>query len=229
MDNTKDGPQYRLELDNKIIFLNNQKFELLNHINQCGSITEASKQVHIPYKRALKYIGDLEFDFENRIVSTKIGGKGGGGSKLTHQGELILKEFRKVNSILKLHADVNEIEGVISDIDVENKIANIYLNGNKVILPVRENFSVGDKVLVLIRPEDIFVKLKSHESNVKNEFKGKITSMKLKSHRVRLDVDIGTNNLSVEVNNYVMKNLKLDLAKEVYIGFKASALTVIKI
>lgn len=229
MDNIQDGQQYRLELDNKIIFLNNQKFELLNHINQCGSITEASKHVQISYKRALKYIGDLEFDFDNRIVSTKIGGKGGGGSKLTRQGELILKEFRKVNSILKMHADVNEIEGIISDIDTKNKIANIYLSENKVILPLRGNFAVGDKVLVLISPKDIFVNLKSHESSVKNELKGKITSMKLKNRTVSLTVDVGTTNLFVEVSTYDMKELNLDLGKEIYIGFKAASLTVIKI
>lgn len=226
--NKQDGLQYRLNLENRIIMLNNQKFQLLNLINECGSITEASKKVHIPYKRALKYIGDLEDDFDNRIVATKIGGKGGGGSKLTFQGKLILKEYRKVNGILKMHTDVNEIEGTICDINVKNKIAKIHLNGYKVILPLRGNFDVGDKVLVLIRPEDIFVILNSHESGVKNVFKGKITSMKLKADMIRLTVDIGTRDIFVEVSNYTLEHLNLDLGKEVYIGFKAAASTVIK-
>lgn len=229
MDNTGDIPQYRLKLDNKVIILNKQKFELLNYIYECGSITEASKQVQIPYKRALKYIGDLENDFNNRIVSTKIGGKGGGGSKLTYSGKLILKEYRKVNNILKMHGYVNEIEGKISDIDVKNKIATIQLNGNKVILPIIGNFDIGDKVLVLISPEDIFVKLKTQESSVKNVFKGKIISMKLKDHMTMLTVDIGGINLFVEVTDYFREQLNLNLGKEVCIGFKAAALTVIKI
>jgi molybdate transport system regulatory protein len=229
MYNALDGPQYRLKLDDKIILLNDQKFELLNYIDEYGSITEASKQVHISYRRALKYIGDLENDFNNRIVSTKIGGKGGGGSKLTDQGKLILKEYIKVNSILKMHADVNEIEGTISDIDVKNRIANIYLNDNKIILPLRENFDVGDKVLVLIRPEDIFIKLKAQDSSVKNIFKGKIISMNLQNQMVRLTVDIGAINLFVEVTDYLKEQLNLNLGKAVYIGFKAAALTVIKI
>nr|WP_319373529.1 TOBE domain-containing protein [uncultured Methanobacterium sp.] len=230
MDNARDGPQYRLKLDNKIILLNNRKFELLKYIDECGSITKASQQVKIPYRSALKYIEDLENDVNNTIVSTKRGGKGGGGgSKLTDQGKLILKEYRKVNSILKMHADVNEIEGTISDIDVENKIANIYLNGNKVILPLRGNFDIGDKVLVLISPEDIFVMLKPQESSVRNVFKGKIISMKLKDHLVRLTVDLGEISLFVDVTEYSREQLNLNLGKEVYIGFKAAALAMVKI
>ncbi|WP_321423145.1 TOBE domain-containing protein [uncultured Methanobacterium sp.] len=230
MDNARDGPQYRLKLDNKIILLNNRKFELLKYIDECGSITKASQQVKIPYRSALKYIEDLENDVNNTIVSTKRGGKGGGGgSKLTEQGKIILKEYRKVNSILKMHADVNEIEGTISDIDVENKIANIYLNGNKVILPLRGNFDIGDKVLVLISPEDIFVMLKPQESSVRNVFKGKIISMKLKDHLVRLTVDLGEISLFVDVTEYSREQLNLTLGKEVYIGFKAAALAMVKI
>jgi len=230
MDNARDGPQYRLKLDNKIILLNNRKFELLKYIDECGSITKASQQVKIPYRSALKYIEDLENDVNNTIVSTKRGGKGGGGgSKLTDQGKLILKEYRKVNSILKMHADVNEIEGTISDIDVENKIANIFLNGNKVILPLRGNFDIGDKVLVLISPEDIFVMLKPQESSVRNVFKGKIISMKLKDHLVRLTVDLGEISLFVDVTEYSREQLNLTLGKEVYIGFKAAALAMVKI
>lgn len=230
MDNARDGPQYRLKLDNKIILLNNRKFELLKYIDECGSITKASQQVKIPYRSALKYIEDLENDVNNTIVSTKRGGKGGGGgSKLTEQGKIILKEYRKVNSILKMHADVNEIEGTISDIDVENKIANIYLNGNKVILPLRGNFDIGDKVLVLISPEDIFVMLKPQESSVRNVFKGKIISMKLKDHLVRLTVDLGEISLFVDVTEYSREQLNLTLGKEIYIGFKAAALAMVKI
>ena len=80
-----------------------------------------------------------------------------------------------------MHRDVNEIEGNISEIDAENKIASICLDEKKVILPLRGNFSLGDRVLVLISPEDIFVMLEPQESSVRNVFKGKITSMVLKN------------------------------------------------
>jgi len=230
MDNVKGGPQYRLKLDDKIVLLNKRKFKLLKFIDECGSIMKASKQAHIPYRSALKYIENLENEVNNSVVSTKRGGRGGGGgSKLTKEGKLILKEYRKVDSILKMHADVNEIEGKICDIDVENKIANIYLDGNKVILPLRGNFNVGDKVLVLISPDDIFVMLEPQESSVRNVFKGKITSMELKNNLVRLNVNLGETSLFVDVTEYAREQLDLNLGKNVYIGFKAAAIAMVKL
>ncbi len=230
MDSAKEGPQYRLKLDDKIILLNKRKFKLLKFIDECGSIMQAAKQAQIPYRSALKYIENLEKDVNHTVVSTKRGGKGGGGgSKLTNEGKQILKEYRKVDSILKMHADVNEIEGEISDIDVENKIANIYLNGNKVILPLRGNFKIGDRVLALISPDDIFVMLEPQESSVRNVFPGKITGMELKDNLVRLNVNLGEISLFVDVTEYAREQLNLNLGKEVYVGFKAAAIAMVKI
>ena len=36
MDKTKNGPQYRLKFDDKIILLNKKKFKLLENIDECG-------------------------------------------------------------------------------------------------------------------------------------------------------------------------------------------------
>ena len=122
MDKTKNGPQYRLKFDDKIILLNKKKFKLLENIDECGSIMKASKKENIPYRSALKYIEELETESNKSIVSTQRGGKGGGGeSKLTENGKSILKEYRKVESILKMHDDVNEIESIINDIDEKNR------------------------------------------------------------------------------------------------------------
>jgi molybdate transport system regulatory protein len=230
MDKTKNGPQYRLKFDDKIILLNKKKFKLLENIDECGSIMKASKKENIPYRSALKYIEELETESNKSIVSTQRGGKGGGGeSKLTENGKSILKEYRKVESILKMHDDVNEIESVINDIDEKNKIANIKLNKENVILPLRGNFAVGDKVLVLISPEDVFVMLEPQESSVRNIFPGKIIGMELKNHLVRLNVDTGEIALFVDVTEYAREQLNLTLGKEIYIGFKAAAIAMVKI
>ena len=230
MDKTKNGPQYRLKFDDKIILLNKKKFKLLENIDECGSIMEASKKENIPYRSALKYIEELEKETNKSIVSTQRGGKGGGGeSKLTNNGKLILKEYRKVESILKMHDDVNEIETNIIDIDQENKIANINLNHEKVILPLRGNYNIGDKVLVLISPDDIFVMLEPQESSVRNIFKGKITSMEIKNHLIRLNINLGEINLFADITEYAREQLNLNLGKEVFIGFKAAAISMVKI
>lgn len=230
MDRSKEGPQYRLKFNDNIILINKKKFTLLKFIDECDSITNASKKAGIPYRSALKYIEDLEKELDKRIVSTQRGGKGGGGeSKLTSDGKAILKEYRKVESILKMHADVNEIEGNIKEIDYENKIAAIYLNGKKIILPLRGDFKVDDRVLVLISPEDIFVMLKPQESSVRNILPGKIVKMEFKDHLVRLNVNSGELNLFADVTEYAREQLNLTLGKEVYIGFKAAALAMVKI
>ena len=230
MTNSRSGPQYRLKIVDNLILLDKKTFDLLKYIDDCGSITKASQKAGIPYRSALKYIENIEKDINSEVVSTKRGGKGGGGgTKLTNNGKLILKEYRKVDSILKMHADVNEIEGNISEIDNENKIASIYLNEKKIILPVRGNFNVGDRVLVLISPENIFVMLEPQESSVRNIFEGKITGMELKDHLIRLNVDLGQINLFVDITEYAREQLNLTLGKVVYIGFKAAAIAMVKI
>ena len=230
MTSSRDGPQYRIKIVDNLILLDKKTFKLLKFIDDCGSITKASEKAGVPYRSALKYIENLENDINSVIVSTKRGGKGGGGgSKLTDKGKLILKEYRKVDSILKMHRDVNEIEGNISEIDAENKIASIYLDEKKVILPLRGNFSLGDRVLVLISPEDIFVMLEPQESSVRNVFKGKITSMVLKNPLVRLNIELGNINLFADVTEYSREQLNLNLGKIVFIGFKAASLAMVKI
>jgi molybdate transport system regulatory protein len=230
MTNSRSGPQYRLKIVDNLILLDKKTFDLLKYIDDCGSITKASQKAGIPYRSALKYIEIIEKDINSEVVLTKRGGKGGGGgTKLTNNGKLILKEYRKVDSILKMHADVNEIEGNISEIDNENKIASIYLKEKKIILPVRGNFNVGDRVLVLISPENIFVMLEPQESSVRNIFEGKITGMELKDHLIRLNVDLGQINLFVDITEYAREQLNLTLGKVVYIGFKAAAIAMVKI
>ncbi len=230
MERTEDGPQYRLKFDDKKILLNNKKFRLLEYIDKCGSIIDASKEAQIPYRSSLKYIEDLEKELEATLVSTKRGGKGGGGgSKLTEDGKLILKEYRKVESILKMHEEVNEIESDIIDIDDKNKIAILKLNDQNVIIPLRGKLKIGDRVLILIRPEDIFVMLEPHESSVRNIFQGKIVGMELKNHLVRLNIEINETILLADITEYAREDLNLILGKTVYIGFKATAIAMIKI
>jgi molybdate transport system regulatory protein len=230
MDRSKNGPQYRLKLGESTIFINKKKFKLLKFIDECGSIMEASKRADISYRSSLKYIEELEGEINKSIVTTKRGGKGGGGeSKLTEDGKLILKQYKKVESILKIHTDVNEIEGNIEYIDSGNKIASIYLSEKKVILPLRGDFKVGDRVLVLISPKDIFVMLKPQESSARNIFSAKITKMELKDQLVRLNVDMGNITLFADVTEQSSDKLNLTLGKEVFIGFKAAAIVMIKI
>ena len=82
-----------------------------------GSITDASKLIDVSYRTALNYINKIETALNVSVVSTSKGGKGGGGGAiLTPEGRSILKECKKINAIMQLHRDVNEIETVVSEL-----------------------------------------------------------------------------------------------------------------
>ena len=219
-----------VEIGNKTISLNNKKSKLLQCINKYGSIVKASKETGIPYRTALKNIEIMEMELGSPIVSTKRGGKGGGGSStLTDEGKQILFKFIKVNRALKKHVDFNEIMGTISEINDEEKIMKVALNEKEIVLPVVKNFNVEDDVLVSISPDNIFVTLEPHESSVRNTFEGTITKMQFKNDAVRLDVDVDGHNILVDITESSRKKLDLNIGKKIFIGFKAVSADIIKI
>jgi molybdate transport system regulatory protein len=230
MSKSRNDPEYRLEIDDKVILLDKKKFNLFKYIEMFGSITQAAQKSNIPYRSALKYIENLEHEVNDSLVLTKRGGRGGGGgSELTDTGKLLLREYRKIDSVLKMHIDVNEIESEIAEIDEDKKIIIVYVDDEKVILPLRGNFKIGEKVLILISPEDIFLTLQPQKSSVRNIFKGRITGMKLKDQMVRLNVEVGKIRLFADITEYSRDDLNLNLGREIFIGFKAAAIAVVKI
>ena len=219
-----------VEIGNKTISLNNKKSKLLQCIDKYGSIVKASKETGIPYRTALKNIEIMEMELGSPIVSTKRGGKGGGGSStLTDEGKQVLLKFIKVNRALKKHVDFNEIMGTISKINSEEKIMKVALNEKEIVLPVVKNFNVEDDVLVSISPDNIFVTLEPHESSVRNTFEGTITKMQFKNDAVRLDVDVDGHNILVDITESSRKKLDLNIGKKIFIGFKAVSADIIKI
>lgn len=226
----KESPEYKLEIEGKSIVLDHKKYEFLKCIDHYGSIIKAAKTSGIPYRSALKHIELIEKNLEKPIVITKRGGKGGGGSsELTNMGKLVVKEYAKLNIILKKHSQFNELEGKVSDIDKKNRVMNISLNGLNVMLPFMENLNLGDKVLLLLSPEDIFIMLKPQESSVRNMFEGKIIGMEIKNQMVRLIMLAEKINLFAYITEHSREELQLNLDKKVFIGFKAASVPVIKL
>lgn len=230
----EEKPEYKLEMEvsigDKIVSLNYKKFLLLKYIDEYGSIMKASKKTGIPYRTALKNIEIMEEKLESSIVATQRGGKGGGGgSRVTDIGKQLLWEYIKLTSILEKHAEVNEIEGTVSLIDEENMIMNVKIDNLEAVLPVSKELDVGDGVLILISPEDIFVTLEPHESSVRNMFKCRITGMELQNEMVRLTVTLNDIKLFADITEYSREKLDLALGKNIFIGFKATSATILKV
>lgn len=67
---------------------------LLEQIQMSGSISEASKVMKIPYRKAWGIVRDINSNSSKEIVIKEAGGKSGGQSLLTDYGKLIVEKFK---------------------------------------------------------------------------------------------------------------------------------------
>lgn len=73
---------------------------LLRFISERNSLTEAAKAAGISYRNAWDRINALESNLGEQIVEKKVGGREGGGARLTESGLALLKQFRRVRKYL---------------------------------------------------------------------------------------------------------------------------------
>lgn len=230
MREVEAGVEYKINIEGNIFLLDEKKYNLLNYINTTNSITEASKIIKISYRTALNYIEKIESSLEINIVSTSKGGKGGGGSAtLTSEGKKILKECKKINAIMELHRDVNEIEATVSKINKDIGVMTIKMKNIPITIPLNDKYEVGDKILALISYDNIFIMLKPQESSVQNIIKGKIIEISLNGEMIKVKIDIDGINLFSNITLSSEEKLNLKIGKEVYVGFKAVSIATLKI
>ncbi|KZX16379.1 DNA-binding transcriptional regulator ModE [Methanobrevibacter cuticularis] len=230
MREVEAGVEYKINIGGKAFLLDKKKYDLLNYINMTNSITEGAKLTKISYRTALNYIDRIESTLEIAIVSTSKGGKGGGGSTvLSYEGAKILKECKKINAIMELHKDVNEIETKILNIDKSKGVMTIEMNEVHITIPLNDNYEVGDKILALISYDNIFIMLEPQESSVQNIIKGYITEISLNNEMIKIKVDIGGISLYSNITLSAEEKLNLKIGKEVYVGFKAVSIATLKI
>jgi molybdate transport system regulatory protein len=70
------------------------KAELIERIDESGSISAAARAMGMSYRRAWQLVEALNRDFSRRIVDTAIGGKRGGGARVTPFGKDLVARFR---------------------------------------------------------------------------------------------------------------------------------------
>ncbi len=90
------------------------RMAILEAIDQTGSLTQATEMCNISFRKAWKLINEINDKMEQPVISTARGGKGGGGgTTLTEYGKKLLKQYRKIQSVL---------EGVVSNPDIWSEI-----------------------------------------------------------------------------------------------------------
>lgn len=72
------------------------KAELLEHVQQAGSIAQAAKRMGMSYMRAWTLVKMMERCFEQPLVKVARGGAKHGGAELTENGKRVLQLYRKM-------------------------------------------------------------------------------------------------------------------------------------
>lgn len=76
-----------------------QRIALLQHIAEQGSITRAAKAAGLSYKAAWDAIDELNNLAEQPLVERAVGGKGGGGARLSAEGERVLRLYQRLQAV----------------------------------------------------------------------------------------------------------------------------------
>ena len=88
------------------------RVRLLEHIRETGSITNAAKAMKMSYRQAWQMVEDMNSRSDKPLVEKILGGKGGGGAKVTEAGEKAISLFYKLEQ--KIEQISNELSGLIN-------------------------------------------------------------------------------------------------------------------
>jgi len=79
--------------------------ELLELIEQEGSIAKAAKQMGMSYKKAWDMVDDLNARGREPYVESRKGGEKGGGASLTKTGKAMVAQYRRLATKLQKIVD----------------------------------------------------------------------------------------------------------------------------
>ena len=90
-------PRYNLwlEVDGEVV-LSLWRVKLLRAVAATGSISAAAEQLDVPYRTAWQKIHEMETRLGEKLVETQVGGRYGGGAKLTATAERHLARFDRL-------------------------------------------------------------------------------------------------------------------------------------
>lgn len=92
--------QFRMRIRHRsLIALGPGKIELLEHIQQSGSISAAARAMNMSYRRAWLLIDEINRALREPVVETSTGGTHGGGARLTETGQAVIRHYRTIEEI----------------------------------------------------------------------------------------------------------------------------------
>lgn len=91
--NLKAKSKIWLEKNGELVF-GDGKAEILAAVERTGSLSATAKKMNMSYRHTWSYIRAIEKRLGVKVIEKQIGGKGGGGSKLTKHGKDFLMRYK---------------------------------------------------------------------------------------------------------------------------------------
>jgi molybdate transport system regulatory protein len=83
------------------------KIELLEAIVRTGSISKASREIGMSYRRAWLLVEDMKVNLDEAVVESNTGGVRGGGASVTAFGKQMIASYRRLESDFQGLANAN--------------------------------------------------------------------------------------------------------------------------
>lgn len=77
---------------------------LLEGVQKYGSLQKAAEEMGMAYSKAWKTIRQIESEWGFKLIYRKVGGMGGGSSRLTAEGEDLLARYKSMQQEIELAA-----------------------------------------------------------------------------------------------------------------------------
>lgn len=102
---SKLRPVVKLRLARQGIFFGPGAAQLLEYIEETGSIQEACAQMELSYSKGSRIIKNTEKELGFKLLERWSGGTGGGGSRLTAEGRKLLEGYNKLTDKVQQSAE----------------------------------------------------------------------------------------------------------------------------
>lgn len=91
------------------------KADLLEGIQRSGSISGAARELGMSYRRAWLLVETMNRCFREPLVISLVGGRHGGGARLSDTGEQVLQHFRHIETraLAEISVDMAAIQALL--------------------------------------------------------------------------------------------------------------------
>ncbi len=143
------------------------RFALLGLIDACGSISQAAKRMGMTYKNAWDAVDAMNTAAGEPLVARSVGGRGGGGARLTERGRQLIARFEQVERAHRAFLQsLQATPGLDEDLALIRRIGMITSARNQFHgrVSALANGAVNDEVQIEVAPGVAVVATITHGS-----------------------------------------------------------------